>query len=303
MHNTRCVRRQKRCTIRTCLRLSGPLHRTSTSSHGGEATGTGSREPYPCPRQRHGSAHTRAPGQRPPHQAPVAQWIEQAPSKRLAAGSSPAGGATTRPPSRRTPVGRYWSARSGTPTLRPLRTRPKPVPDAPGADTPAEEAGERQVPGEFATGREPDRASVPRREDAQTSEQNRIGALASEPGNPAAGGCRSARARALKRSCVTAGPSSWPEVTAPHPRSRQAPRPSPARTGRPSGRFWAIPCDVTGSQRHRREGAPRGKAKGRHRTQRNDSPPRRPLRQARRAHPSKKGDPHIPAVTTRVRAR
>lgn len=31
-------------------------------------------------------------------QAPVAQWIEQAPSKRLAAGSSPAGGATDRPP-------------------------------------------------------------------------------------------------------------------------------------------------------------------------------------------------------------
>lgn len=33
------------------------------------------------------------------HQAPVAQWIEQAPSKRLAAGSSPAGGARLRPPS------------------------------------------------------------------------------------------------------------------------------------------------------------------------------------------------------------
>lgn len=32
------------------------------------------------------------------HQAPVAQWIEQAPSKRLAAGSSPAGGATESPP-------------------------------------------------------------------------------------------------------------------------------------------------------------------------------------------------------------
>lgn len=30
--------------------------------------------------------------------APVAQWIEQAPSKRLAAGSSPAGGASLRPP-------------------------------------------------------------------------------------------------------------------------------------------------------------------------------------------------------------
>lgn len=35
------------------------------------------------------------PRQRPPHPAPVAQWIEQAPSKRLAAGSSPAGGAST----------------------------------------------------------------------------------------------------------------------------------------------------------------------------------------------------------------
>ena len=58
------------------------------------------REPYPCPRQGHGSAHTRAPGHRPTHPAPVAQWIEQAPSKRLAAGSSPAGGASLRPPLR-----------------------------------------------------------------------------------------------------------------------------------------------------------------------------------------------------------
>lgn len=99
MHNTRGPRPQKRCTIRTCLRLSGPLHRTSTLSHGGEAIGTRTREPYPCPRQRHGSAHTRAPRQRPPHPAPVAQWIEQAPSKRLAAGSSPAGGASLSSPS------------------------------------------------------------------------------------------------------------------------------------------------------------------------------------------------------------
>lgn len=98
MHNTRGAGRQKRCTIRTCLRLSGPLHRTSTLSHGGEATGTRNREPYPCPRQRDGSAHTRAARTRPPHPAPVAQWIEQAPSKRLAAGSSPAGGASLRPP-------------------------------------------------------------------------------------------------------------------------------------------------------------------------------------------------------------
>jgi hypothetical protein len=37
---------------------------------------------------------------RPPHPAPVAQWIEQAPSKRLAAGSSPAGGATRHQPER-----------------------------------------------------------------------------------------------------------------------------------------------------------------------------------------------------------
>lgn len=101
MHNTRGARRQKRCTIRTCLRLSGPLHRTSTLSHGGEATGARTRELYPCPRQRHGSAHTRAPRQRPPHPAPVAQWIEQAPSKRLAAGSSPAGGAHSPPSSGR----------------------------------------------------------------------------------------------------------------------------------------------------------------------------------------------------------
>jgi hypothetical protein len=98
VHNTRCARRQKRCTIRTCLRLSGPLHRTSTSSHGGEATGARNREPYPCPRQRHGSARQGA-GYKAGHQAPVAQWIEQAPSKRLAAGSSPAGGASLRPPS------------------------------------------------------------------------------------------------------------------------------------------------------------------------------------------------------------
>ncbi len=97
MHNTGYARGQKPCTIRTCLRLSGPLHRTSTSSHGGEATGTWTREPYPCPRQRHGSAHTRAPRTRPPQPAPVAQWIEQAPSKRLAAGSSPAGGAQSPP--------------------------------------------------------------------------------------------------------------------------------------------------------------------------------------------------------------
>ena len=92
MHNTRGARRQKRCTIRTCLRLSGPLHRTSTSRCGGEASGTRTNEPYPCPRQGHGSA---PPGhQAHGHPAPVAQWIEQAPSKRLAAGSSPAGGAS-----------------------------------------------------------------------------------------------------------------------------------------------------------------------------------------------------------------
>lgn len=39
-----------------------------------------------------GTAHEATPP------APVAQWIEQAPSKRLAAGSSPAGGASLRPP-------------------------------------------------------------------------------------------------------------------------------------------------------------------------------------------------------------
>ena len=90
--------RQKRCTIRTCLRLSGSLHRTSTSCHGGEATGTRNRSPILVP----GSVTDQpTPGParpRPPHPAPVAQWIEQAPSKRLAAGSSPAGGASLRPP-------------------------------------------------------------------------------------------------------------------------------------------------------------------------------------------------------------
>ena len=44
------------------------------------------------------SPHPGPPRPRPPHPAPVAQWIEQAPSKRLAAGSSPAGGASLSSP-------------------------------------------------------------------------------------------------------------------------------------------------------------------------------------------------------------
>lgn len=53
------------------------------------------------------------------HQAPVAQWIEQAPSKRLAAGSSPAGGAHPQPSPRegfslvRTGADRYDEAPVG----------------------------------------------------------------------------------------------------------------------------------------------------------------------------------------------
>lgn len=89
------------------------------------------REPYPCPRQGHGSAHTRAPGHRPTHPAPVAQWIEQAPSKRLAAGSSPAGGASLRPPFGegfllvRTCLTRYGDAPNTSPMIKgKVRGRP-----------------------------------------------------------------------------------------------------------------------------------------------------------------------------------
>lgn len=72
--------------------IIGSLHRTSTSCHAGEATGSRRSEPYPCPgKVRTGQDRPRPQGPRPPP-APVAQWIEQAPSKRLAAGSSPAGG-------------------------------------------------------------------------------------------------------------------------------------------------------------------------------------------------------------------
>ena len=73
--------------------IIGPLHRTSTSCHGGEATGTRRLGALSLSPARSRTTHTRAPGHRGHHPAPVAQWIEQAPSKRLAAGSSPAGGA------------------------------------------------------------------------------------------------------------------------------------------------------------------------------------------------------------------
>ncbi len=72
-------------------RFTEPPHRATEARH----AGTRMREPYPCLRHGRGTARSRAPRQRPPHPAPVAQWIEQAPSKRLAAGSSPAGGATS----------------------------------------------------------------------------------------------------------------------------------------------------------------------------------------------------------------
>lgn len=67
-----------------------------------------------------GTGATRAPRQRPPHPAPVAQWIEQAPSKRLAAGSSPAGGAISQnAPEGSSPPGRFVS-----PTATPTATAP-----------------------------------------------------------------------------------------------------------------------------------------------------------------------------------
>ncbi len=70
-----------------------------------------------------GTGATRTPRPRPPHPAPVAQWIEQAPSKRLAAGSSPAGGATRRQPER--PGGISPPGRFAPPPARPRRQRPR----------------------------------------------------------------------------------------------------------------------------------------------------------------------------------
>lgn len=75
--------------------IIGSLHRTSTSCHAGEATRPRRSEPYPCP-GRH-TPPTRGSWPHGHHPAPVAQWIEQVPSKHLAAGSSPAGGARRRP--------------------------------------------------------------------------------------------------------------------------------------------------------------------------------------------------------------
>ena len=75
-------------------RFTEPPHRATEAKQQGQGRGSpilvpGNVTERPTP------GH---PRQRPPHPAPVAQWIEQAPSKRLAAGSSPAGGASLRPP-------------------------------------------------------------------------------------------------------------------------------------------------------------------------------------------------------------
>lgn len=95
MHNTRPERRQKRCANRTCLRLSfrftEPPHRATQVKQPGQ----GDRSPILVP-----AGHTPPTrGSRPHshHPAPVAQWIEQVPSKHLAAGSSPAGGTPSGP--------------------------------------------------------------------------------------------------------------------------------------------------------------------------------------------------------------
>lgn len=91
MHNTRPEWREKHCANRTCLRLSfrftEPPHRATQVKQPGQ----GDRSPILDPAGH--APPTR--GSRPPvhHPAPVAQWIEQVPSKHLAAGSSPAGGA------------------------------------------------------------------------------------------------------------------------------------------------------------------------------------------------------------------
>lgn len=97
MHNTRDVRRQKRCGNRTCLRLSvrftEPPHRATQVKQPGQ----GDRSPILVPGKVTHDPPV-APGHRGHDPAPVAQWIEQAPSKRLAAGSSPAGGTNLRSP-------------------------------------------------------------------------------------------------------------------------------------------------------------------------------------------------------------
>lgn len=88
MHNTRREGSEKRCRNRTYLRLSvrftEPPHRATQVKQ----PGPGDRSPILVP--------ARPRNHRSGLPAPVAQWIEQAPSKRLAAGSSPAGGATAR---------------------------------------------------------------------------------------------------------------------------------------------------------------------------------------------------------------
>lgn len=75
-------------------RFTEPPHRATEARRQGQGCGSpilvcGNVEDRPPPGHH---------DDRPPHPAPVAQWIEQAPSKRLAAGSSPAGGATQASP-------------------------------------------------------------------------------------------------------------------------------------------------------------------------------------------------------------
>jgi hypothetical protein len=124
--------------------IIGALHGTSTSCHGGEATGTTSEEPYPCPRQGHGHRPSRTRPERRPRipplgrrPAPVAQWIEQAPSKRLAAGSSPAGGTRSRTVA---PPPKGWRFRCsehcarGRPGPEPLARRGRSAPAVSGSN-------------------------------------------------------------------------------------------------------------------------------------------------------------------------
>jgi hypothetical protein len=93
VHNARGVQRENRCRILACLRLS--FHFTEPPHRAAEVKQQGVGEWSPIlflgkvtHRSNPGLQTTEATCP-----APVAQWIEQAPSKRLAAGSSPAGGA------------------------------------------------------------------------------------------------------------------------------------------------------------------------------------------------------------------
>lgn len=102
--------------------------------------------------------------------APVAQWIEQAPSKRLAAGSSPAGGARRRPPSGgrsrrsegglRGPGNLTAAYRHGLDRLGPSPVVREPADDAPGPDRP--EHGPAVARPRSAPGRRDDGVQPPR---------------------------------------------------------------------------------------------------------------------------------------------